>query len=300
MAPRRVLVTGAGGYLAAALVPMLRRRLPRARLTLAARRPRPGLRAADLADPAAARKLVERARPDLVFHLAGGRGASEPGALWRDHVAAVLNVGAALVRAAPGARLVVAGSCAEYGAPPPGAVSEGVPPAPAAAYGRAKRAQTLAALSFAAEGLDVRVARLFNLSGPGTPESLAPGAFAAQAARLERAGGGVIRVGDLRPTRDYLDVRDAAEALLLLGLRGTPGAYNVCSGRAVPMSEVLRLVFAAARAPMKAVRDPARLRAAEVRGIVGSHARLTRETGWRPRTPLARSLEDTLAWHRSR
>lgn len=297
---KRVLVTGAGGYLAAALVPLLRRRLPRARLTLAARRPRAGLRAADLSDPAEAARLVRAARPDLVYHLAGGRGASEPDALWRDHVASVLNVGTALRRVSPRSRLVVAGSCAEYGPTPPVAVTEDFPPEPAAAYGRAKRAQTLAALSLAAEGLDVRVARLFNLAGPGTPESLAPGAFAAQAARLERKGGGVVKVGDLRPTRDYLDVRDAAEALLRLGLRGAPGCYNVCSGRAVPMSEVLRLLFAAARAPLKAVRDPRRLRAAEVRGIRGSHARLTRATGWRPRIPLAKSLEDTLAWHRSR
>lgn len=258
------------------------------------------MQAADLSDPVAADRLVRAARPDLVFHLAGGTGGLDPDTLWRGHVAAVLNVGAALKRSAPRARLVVAGSCAEYGPTPPGAVTEDFKPAPFTAYGRAKRAQTLAALSFAAEGLDVRVARLFNLAGPGTPESLAPGAFAAQAARLERKGGGVVKVGDLRPTRDYLDVRDAAEAVLLLGLRGDPGCYNVASGKAVPMSEVLRLIFAAAREPLKAVRDPKRLRAAEVRGIRGSHALITRVTGWRPRIPLARSLADTLAWHRSR
>lgn len=297
---RRVLVTGAGGYLAEALVPLLRRRLPRALLVLSGRRPARGRLAADLADPAAASRLVRAARPDLVYHLAGGRGAAEPDALWRDHVSAVLNVGAALLRLSPAARLVVAGSCAEYGPTPPGPVSEDFPPAPLLPYGRAKRAQTLAALSLAAEGLDVRIARFFNLAGPGTPESLAPGAFAAQASRLERQGGGIVKVGDLRPTRDYLDVRDAAEAFLLLGLRGSPGCYNVCSGRTVPMSEVLRRIFAAARVPLKAVRDPRRLRAAEVRGIRGSHARLTRATGWRPRIPLSKSLADTLAWHRSR
>ena len=288
--PRRVLVTGAGGFLASALVPLLRRLHPAA-LVLARRR------SADLSRPSEARRLVARARPELVFHLAGSLPPKPLAALWRDNVTATLMLGEALRGCS--ARLVVAGSSAEYGPGPASPVDESFPAEPLTAYGSVKRAQTLAALSFVHEGLDVRVARIFNLCGPGTPETLAPGAFAAQAARLEKAGGGVLKTGDLRPSRDFLDVRDAAEALLALGLgAGLSGCYNVCSGRAVGMSEVLRIIMAAARVRLAAARDPARMRAVEVRGIRGSHARLTRATGWRPRVPLARSLKETLRWHR--
>lgn len=293
MSAPRVLVTGADGFVASALLPLLRRRLPKALVF------RAGRREAELSDPFQAARLVGRCRPGLVFHLAGTRLSRDPDVLWRDNVSSTLALGAALARVSPGARLVVAGSCAEYGPAPRGPVAETFPPAPETPYGRAKRAQTLAALSLAPEGLSVRVALLFNLSGPGTPETLAPGAFACQAARLEKAGGGTVLHGDLRPTRDFVDVRDAAEALLLLGLSSrAEGRYNVCSGKAVPMSAVFARILRAARAPLCARRDPARSRAGEVRGIRGSHARLTRETGWRPRITLDASLRDTLAWHR--
>ncbi|MBI3298590.1 MAG: NAD(P)-dependent oxidoreductase [Elusimicrobia bacterium] len=289
---RRVLVTGANGFLASALLPLLKKRLPRAKVVAASRK------TSDLADCGAARRLIARARPDLVMHLAGARPPADLDALWRDNVTATIRLCAAL--RGTGARLVVAGSSGEYGPAPKRPVSEDFPANPLTLYGRVKHAQTLAALSFVHEGLDVRVARLFNVLGPGTPESLAPGAFAAQAARLERAGGGTLKVGDLRPTRDYIDVRDAAAGLLAVALApALSGCTNVCSGRGVAMSQVLEGILDAARAPLKAVRDPARLRAVEVRGITGSHARLTRAAGWRPRVALERSLKDTLAWHRS-
>ena len=95
MSPRRVLVTGAAGYLGRALLAELRRRLPKAGVLAAGRRD------ADLACARQARRLVARARPELVFHLAGARPPAAPAALWAGNVSTTLNLGAALTRLLP-------------------------------------------------------------------------------------------------------------------------------------------------------------------------------------------------------
>lgn len=289
----RILVTGAGGFLAAPLLELLRGRRP-SRLSRTAR---PGAAACDLSDPAQAREAVRRIRPSLVFHLAGAAGAGDWERLWRAHVAATVNLLDALSALGRPARVVIAGSAAEYGAAG-GArrVSEDAPLEPLSVYGSCKLAQSLAALSYARPPIEVVVARIFNVLGPGTPESLAPGAFARQVARIASgAQPPEVAVGDLSPRRDYVDVRDVARALLTLARRGESGAcYNVGSGRSVPMRDVLHGLAEAAGVRVTERLDPARRRSG-VKDLAADPRRLE-ALGWRPRVPLRRSLADTVAW----
>ncbi|MBI5625078.1 MAG: NAD-dependent epimerase/dehydratase family protein [Elusimicrobia bacterium] len=291
--PRRILVTGAAGFLAGPLHLEVRRRWPSARVTRTDARPGPGIRACDLLDPDQTRRLVSACRPDLVFHLAGTASPRPPDELWRVHVTATIELMEALKRIPGRARVVLSGSSAEYGAAA-GMVTERAPSEPVTEYGRSKAAQTLAALSFRHEGLSVLVARIFNVSGPGIPASLAPGAFAAQISALGAAGGSIL-TGNLTPQRDYLDVRDVASALAdIAGFGQDGGIYNVCSGRTVPMREILDRLIAASGLRIVVGRDPARRRPVDVPRLAGSHARLTALNGWKPRIPLVRSLADTL------
>jgi GDP-4-dehydro-6-deoxy-D-mannose reductase len=168
-------------------------------------------------------------------------------------------------------------------------------------YGACKLAQTMAALSFSRGPVEVVVARVFNVVGPGTPGHLAPGAFASQVARIaDGRQEPEIAVGDLRMRRDYLDRRDVASALELLMRRGEPGEiYNVGSGRSRPMSALLDGLIAAAGVKARVRVDPSRLRRSEVPDLVADAGRL-RALGWSPRVPLERSLADTVASWRGR
>jgi GDP-4-dehydro-6-deoxy-D-mannose reductase len=83
--------------------------------------------------------------------------------------------------------------------------------------------------------------------------------------------------------------------------RGRAGeAYNLCAGEGVSIAEVIALLRAHCRVPMRVWSDPALRRASEVERVVGSHAKATAETGWTPRIPLADTLRDLLDDWRAR
>lgn len=288
----RVLLTGAGGFLAGPLAQRLKARRP-----FLARHADYSL---DRADDA--RAVVRESRPALVFHLAG---RTRPGSWeqhWTAHVTATVNLLEALAAEGRPAKVVLVGSAAEFGAAAGRRADERSPCEPLSLYGASKLSQTLAALSFSRGPLSVVVARLFNVLGPGTPENLAPGAFAKQIAAIEAGRQAPeLLVGDLSPKRDYLDARDAAEALLALGRLGRGGeVYNVGAARATSMRAVLEGLLAASTADVSVRVDPSRLRPSEVQELAADTAKLRRETGWRPAVPLARSLADTLDWWRGR
>ena len=291
---RRILITGARGFLAG---PLIARLEGRGRLLKIGRSAAPGVRRYDLADPEQARAAVRDARPDEVYHLAGTTSARDWDGMWHAHVSATVNLLEALAARRAPVRVVVAGSSAEYGAAGgsrrPGELA---PLEPVTLYGSCKLAQTSAALSFAGGPVSVVAARIFNVLGPGTPENLAPGAFARQVARV--AAGlqpPEVFVGDLSPRRDYVDVRDVAAALETLMRRGRSGeCYNVGSGRSTPMSAVLRGLAGAAGARVTERVDPARRRPSEVRDLAAD-VRKIKALGWAPKIALSRSLADTLA-----
>ncbi len=296
---RRVLITGGRGFLAGPLIARLK---DRAEVFAVGLSKSPGVAAFDLTDPSAARAAVRMIRPDEVYHLAGTTRQGTWDAVWRAHVSTTVNLLEALVARATPVRVVISGSSAEYGAAGGGrSPTESADPQPTTLYGAAKLAQTLAALSYARAGLEVVVARIFNVLGPGTPDNLAPGAFARQIARI--AGGlqpPEAAVGDLSARRDYVDVRDTAAALEVLMRRGVSGqCYNVGSGRSTPMSDILHGLAATAQVALRTRVDPARLRRSEVRDLAANTGKI-RALGWSPKISLEQSLADTLTWWSSR
>jgi GDP-D-mannose dehydratase len=144
---------------------------------------------------------------------------------------------------------------------------------------------------------------LVHNTGPRRGDSFATSNFAKQVAEIE-AGvrDPVIHVGDLKPTRDFSDVRDIVRGYWALLQGGTPGeVYNLCSGVDWPIERVLHFFLGRSRVSSIRVEvDPARLRPSDVPVLRGSAAKAEAAVGWQPRIPLEQTLSDLLDYWRAR
>jgi GDP-4-dehydro-6-deoxy-D-mannose reductase len=259
----------------------------------------------DLRDAAAALAAVEGAAPEVVYHLAAhahvGASWEDPAGTVQENLAMTVNVLEAVRGASPDAVVVVVGSGEAYGAPDALPLTEDAPLRPQSPYAASKAAADVLAGFYAdAYGLRVVRVRAFNHAGPGQEPRYAISAFARQVAAGIAAGFDpvVVVTGNPDTRRDYTDVRDVVRAYRLLAAAAEPGAYNVCSGRALSARELVEALGEAAGVRVRHEVDPARVREHEVAEMRGSPERLERLTGWHPEIPLARTLADTVAWWR--
>src|SRR2546427_717831 len=191
----------------------------------------------------------------------------------------------------PNTRMVLASSADVYGAPHRMPVDEDTPVRPANVYAATKvAAEALARELAARHGAPVVILRPANQNGPRQHPGLAASAFAKQIADAEAGlSEPVVRHGRLDAERDFLDVRDMARAYAAaLGLAES-GTFNVGTGRAVAIAEILDILIALARIPVRAELDPSRVRGGEPTRLALDTTIFRQKTGWSPRIPLADS-----------
>jgi GDP-4-dehydro-6-deoxy-D-mannose reductase len=240
-----------------------------------------------------------------VYHCAG---AAHVGMSWGDaartlaiNVRGTHNLLEGLRRAGLAAKVVIPGSAMVYAAADR-ALTEDDPLVPRSPYALSKLAQELEGVRANLDGLHVTIARAFNHMGPRQDPFFAASGFARRIADIEAGRWEPeIAVGNLDARRDLTDVRDTIRAYRLILERGTPGRpYNVCSGRAITIRELLDRLLARARVPIRVRVDPARLRPNDVPLLLGDPGRIQTELGWQPEIPLDRTLDDLLDDWRNR
>jgi len=304
-----ILVTGAAGFAGSHLLDLL---CGGGREIVAwhrpgGRRPRevPGTRweAIDLLDRGEVTAAIAQLRPSIVYHCAG---AAHVGRAWDDtestfavNVRGTHHLLDALQRAHVTARVLVPSSALVYAtlAEP---IKESHPLVPNSPYGLSKLAQEM--LAQRTNGtVSVAVARPFNHFGPRQDPHFVASGFARRIADIERGQSPPeISVGNLEARRDLTDVRDTVRAYQLILERGQPGRpYNVCSGRALQIRELLDLLLSRARVPIAVKVDPSRYRPNDTPLLVGDPGRLRDELGWTPTIPIDQTLDDLLAFWRS-
>jgi GDP-4-dehydro-6-deoxy-D-mannose reductase len=150
---------------------------------------------------------------------------------------------------------------------------------------------------FKSYGLPIVRTRAFNHEGPRRGEVFVTSNFARQIAEIEAGRRApVILVGNLKARRDYTDVRDIVRGYWLLLEKGEAGeVYNLCSGRAWAIEEILDLLLAESRVkPIEVKVDPSRLRPSDVPVLVGDPTKIHAAFGWRAEIPFEQTLRDLL------
>jgi len=264
--------------------------------------PLQGWRAADLEDTESIAAAIEAVRPDAVVHLAGQSSAAlsfeNPIGTFRINALGTWNLLRAVHASAPRARVLVVGTGEIYGPQVEGTrAAEDAPFRPVSPYGLSKAAaDALAATAHRSWGLDVVRTRSFAHAGPGQTPRFALPSFAQQIAAIEAGRAEpLLRVGNLKVTRDITDVRDVVAGYLSLLERGHAGAaYNVCRGQGVRLDDVVASLAARARVPVRVEVDPQRFRPADVPYLVGDPSAIERDCGWRAETPLDRTIDELL------
>ncbi len=312
----RALIIGGSGFVGAYLIRHLKElgqevavtKMPGERLE---RSDSDGIQVLDLdiLDEQAVWQALASVQPDTVYHLAA---QSSVAVSWeRPQLTADVNIRGCIsvleaVRAQKKQiRVLLIGSGEEYGKilPQELPVCEDHRVRPDSIYAVTKACQNMIGAVYArAYGMQVVMVRAFNHIGPGQSPVFVVSDFCRQTAQIEAGSKeAVIRAGNLEARRDFTDVRDVVRAYALLAERGKAGeTYNVGSGHAVRIGDILKMIVQQAKLPVRVESDPKKFRPLDVPVVEADIGRLQKDTGWEPAISLQQTLRETLdAWRRA-
>jgi GDP-4-dehydro-6-deoxy-D-mannose reductase len=306
----RILITGGTGFVGSHLIRHLR--CSTSNLAIIASETPSNQQAGveyyevDVRNAGDVRSAIRQIKPTEVYHLAGisavGLAWADPRLTFEVNVEGTYNVLEATMGLASPPRILNVSTAQVY-APSDAPLSETSPLAPGNPYAASKAMAELLEVSFRkASGGGIITARSFNHTGPGQLTSFVLPSFAQQFAEIEaRRRPPKLAVGNIEVERDFCDVRDVVRAYSELLSKGRPGqVYNVCSGTATLLSDVVEQFQALCRTVVTIERDPNRLRGGDLSRIVGDPSKIKKETGWDIRIPVTQTLRDLLDYWREK
>jgi len=265
--------------------------------------------ACDILDEEEMKKTLEEIKPDRIFHLSGltfdPNSYQSPEKFYITNVFGTINLLEAVRQLGISPLIHIACSSAEYGL-----ILENENPIretnhfrPISPYAISKLAQDMVGYQYYENyGLKIIRTRAFNITGPGEKENFVCSNFARQIALIEKGRQeAIIYVGNLEAKRDFIDIRDVVKGYWLALDKGISGeVYNLCSGKAHSIGEILDILLGMTKKDITVTQDQKRMRPSDIPLQVGSFEKFHKQTGWMPIISLVQILKDLLNYWRQK
>ncbi len=282
----------------------------------------------DITDVYALNDIVEKVKPDWVFHLASQSfvpySTTNPLDTYETNIGGTANLLEVLRKRAPKAKLIFAGSSEEYGKqytinewlnthvgpePEPHVcevmddefpINEQNALRPNTLYGVTKVAGDLMCQTYYKTfGLHTVISRAFNHEGWGRGPSFVTSKIIRLLCQSKEEGAVLLELGDMSSCRDWSHVDDICQGYLLMAEKGAPGrVYVQGSGKATSVQEFLDLAIDIIKPHNVALKDNINLRPAEIPYLCADPSRIKSELGWAPRKGLTEIIEDMYEYYK--
>lgn len=262
----------------------------------------------DLTDESKTQDLIEKIKPDEVYHLAAFASAagsfSSPAKTVLNNISSQINLLESLKRNnLTSTKVLIISSAEVYGDVDPKdlPIDEDTKFNPTNPYAVSKLTQDfLGRQYFLADNLKIIVARPFNHIGPRQSLDFVVSSFAKKIIEIEKGKKEpVFPVGNLEAKRDFTDVRDIIRAYFLLMEKGKIGeAYNIGSGVSYKISDILDKMLSLSNIKVSIESDKALFRPIDNPDLVCDYHKLKNLTGWEPKIKIDDTLKDTLDYFR--
>lgn len=304
----RVLVTGGTGFVGTHLFPLLQacgHHIAVLASTGCGELTKVECYEADIRDSAAVRSAIHDFKPNHIYHLAAissvELSSKSPRLTYEVNVFGTLNVLEAAM-SLPSLPRVLNVSTAQVYAPSTSPLSESSSLGPDNPYAASKAMAEFLRVHFRRCSTGgIITARSFNHAGPGQSADFVLSSIAKQFAEIE-AGlrEPMLVLGNIHVKRDFTDVRDVVQAYSLLMEKGTANEiYNVCSGRALSISEIIAEFESISGTKVEVESHSSKRRAGEIESVCGNPEKIKAVTGWVPSIPLKTTLQDLLDYWRA-
>jgi GDP-4-dehydro-6-deoxy-D-mannose reductase len=264
---------------------------------------------ADLLDSHSLYTTISKIKPDVIYHLAAQSFVPtswvSPSVTLDVNIVGSANLFESVRQAGIDPVIQIACSSEEYGLVHEDElpIRETNPLRPLSPYAVSKLAMDYLGYQYhQSYGVKIIRTRGFNHTGPRRGDTFAESNFAKQVAMIEKGKQEpIIHVGNLDARRDYTDVRDMVRGYLVAVEKCDPGeVYNICTGHAEKIGDVLDMFIALAKVKVTIQEDPERMRPSDVPVLIGDNTRFVEKTGWKPEISFEKTMSDLLTYWRER